>query len=221
MLAALRGRRRHRQRRLPSGRLHLAQSQGPSLAPRPCVQRPRHHRQPRLGARAGDGGADRARVLVARRARVGGRARARRPRRAGAEPLAPDDRHDQRRRAAKARAKRGGSRRAQPRLPRASRRCGCASAFSSSTPSSSAAIQAFAPEAARQLHDVPDALGGAVPDLLHGRERRRHGHRRLPRRRPVALREDRRHRLRHRRRVRADDRLRAARADGGAGAVRA
>ena len=36
-------------------------------------------------------------------------------------------------------------------------------------------VQAFAPEAARQLHDVPAHLGGDVPHDLHGVQRRRHG----------------------------------------------
>ena len=81
-------------------------------------------------------------------------------------------------------------------------------------------VQAFAPEAARQLHDVPDALGRALPHLLHGRERRRHGARWLPRVRPNALREDHRHGLRPRRDRRPDDRLRAAVADDCARALR-
>ena len=82
-------------------------------------------------------------------------------------------------------------------------------------------IQAFAPGGGAPAARGAGCLGGDVPDLLHGRQRRRHGARRLPRHRSGALRKDRRHRLRRRRRVRADDRLRAAGADGGAGAVRA
>ena len=137
----LRGRRRHRQRRLPSGRLHLAQSQDPSLAPRPRVQRPRHHRQPRLGARAGDAGADRARLSWRVALASAGVLALVVLARAGAQPVAPDDRHDQRRQAA--RGSRG--RREAASLSSRSPRSGCASASSSSTPSSSAASRRSPP----------------------------------------------------------------------------
>ena len=41
-------------------------------------------------------------------------------------------------------------------------------------------VQSFAPEAARQLHDVPTRWVGDLPDGVHGVRRRRHGARRLP-----------------------------------------
>ena len=221
MLVLLRGRRRHRQRRLPSGRLHAAQPQGPHVAARPCVQRARHHRQPGLGAGAGPAGADRAGVQLARRARECRRARAGRAGGADAEPLAACTIETASTAArAPARRARSAAARRQPRLPAHSRGVDVLRLLLPlrRRPRRRAGVRARggAPAARRA-----GALGGDVPDLLHGRERRRHGDRRLSRRRSVALREDRRRRLRHRRRDRADDRLRAARADGGAGAVRA
>ena len=45
--------RRRRQRRLPSGQLHIAQPQGQRAAAGPRLQLSRHHRQPGLGAGAG------------------------------------------------------------------------------------------------------------------------------------------------------------------------
>ena len=105
---------------------------------------------------------------LARRAGVGRRAGAGRAGRALAEPVAADDRDDERRpRAGDARPRHAGGEGSFGflRIPRS----GCASPSSSSTPIVISGIQAFAPEAARQLHDVPARLGGDVPDLLHGR----------------------------------------------------
>ena len=183
----------HRQRRVPPGRLHAAQPQGQPVAPRPCVQRARHHRQPRLGAGAGDAGAADARVLVARRARL--------RRRAGVRGAAACCGSTARRlRSSCAPAKQGRADTAAAAEGSfdflRSRRSGCASRFFFFYAMALSGIQAFAPEAARHAARRAGAPGGDVPDDLHGLQRRRHGGRRLPGGRPGALRTHRRRRLR-------------------------
>jgi hypothetical protein len=72
MMAGFLRDRRHRQRRVPPGRLHAAQPQGQRAAPGPRLQRARHHRQPGLGAGPGHAGAADHRVFLARGAGLRG-----------------------------------------------------------------------------------------------------------------------------------------------------
>jgi FSR family fosmidomycin resistance protein-like MFS transporter len=127
-----------------------------AAAPGPCLQRARHHRQPGLGAAP-------ALVVPLAIAFAGAwRWRLGRLRRLGGAGVLWFNRE---RWTLPPHAAPGQGRMAPRRKATstscASRRCGCASVSSSSTPVVLSVVQAFAPEAARHLHDVPVALAAA------------------------------------------------------------
>ena len=214
-MAVVRGGRRRRQRRVPSGGLHAAQPQGERAAAGPCLQRPRHHRQPGLGAGAGHAGAAGHRLLLARRAG--------RRRRAGLVVLlvlwlqrAPARRCRAPRRRQPAAAAAADGSFDFLRIP-AVWMCFAFFFFYAVRAERGPGLRAGGGAAAARRAGRP---GRGLPDDLHGVQRRRHGAGRLPGLRPGALRARRRRRLRPGRAGGAGDRLRARAGAGRAGAVR-